>query len=105
VDLGGKNNNNKRKEVKNSFPEAESTGLGALVFLRLICPAICSPQRFGLVEETITPNVTRGLILIAKILQNISTNMKFGEEFMKRTNLMFYLILKLRLLIVVKKKL
>jgi hypothetical protein len=27
--------------------------------------------------------IARGLVLVAKILQNLSTNMKFGESFMK----------------------
>jgi hypothetical protein len=75
-----------RKEVNRYFPDSEETGLAALVFLRLICPALCSPLRFGIVEEMPPPNVTRGLILVAKILQNISTNMKFGEDFMQELN-------------------
>lgn len=39
-----------KKEVGRYFPDAEETGLAALIFLRFICPALCAPHRFGLTD-------------------------------------------------------
>ncbi|KDN46647.1 hypothetical protein K437DRAFT_106884 [Tilletiaria anomala UBC 951] len=42
-------------------------GVGAFVFLRLICPAITSPQLFGLLQASPSPSHSKLLLMIAKV--------------------------------------
>jgi len=68
------------KKVKKAFPGNEIVGLGALLFLRFICPSLCSPKDMGLVDSDPLPEAQRGLILVAKLLQNLSLNIRFGDK-------------------------
>lgn len=68
------------KKVKKAFPGNEIVGLGALLFLRFICPALCVPKELGLVDSDPLPEAQRGLILVAKLLQNLSLNIRFGDK-------------------------
>jgi hypothetical protein len=48
-----------------------TTGPSGFIWLRFICAALISPKLFGLVDETISPEKARDLLLIAKVLQNL----------------------------------
>ena len=55
---------------------AETNTLG-LIFLRLICPAMCTPDAFKIVSQPVTPEQRRGLVLVAKPLQNLANGVDF----------------------------
>ncbi|KAI2626815.1 GTPase [Xylaria nigripes] len=62
------------------FPEARYTAVGAFIFLRFFCPAIVSPESEKLVTESPSKELRRGLLLIAKIIQNLANNVLFGAK-------------------------
>ncbi|EFY84834.1 putative neurofibromin [Metarhizium acridum CQMa 102] len=62
------------------FPNAKYTAVGAFVFLRFFCPAIVAPEAEGLVSVAPTKEMRRGLLLIAKIIQNLANNVLFGTK-------------------------
>lgn len=65
--------------------------VGGLYFLRLVNPAIISPETHGLIRSpnSASPSTRRTLTLVVKILQAVSNNVLFGkkEEFMEEANL------------------
>jgi len=65
--------------VSKRFPDDAYIGLGSIIFLRYICPAIACPETLGFTEE-ISPKMRRSLILITKLLQSLSNNVQFGEK-------------------------
>ena len=70
------------------FPEAKFTAVGAFIFLRFFCPAIVAPDSEGLVSSVPTKEMRRGLVLIAKVVQNLANNILFGakEQYMSPMN-------------------
>ena len=38
------------------------------------------PESFGIIEQLPDPLIRRRLILISKVLSNLSTNVKFGDK-------------------------
>lgn len=62
------------------FPEAKYTAVGAFIFLRFFCPAIVAPEAEGLVTTAPSKEMRRGLLLIAKIIQNLANNVLFGAK-------------------------
>lgn len=74
--------------VTERFPEAKFTAVGAFIFLRFFCPAIVAPDSEGLVSSVLKKGIRRGLLLIAKIVQNLANNVLFGykEPFMVPMN-------------------
>eukprot|EP01117_Protostelium_nocturnum_P005449 TRINITY_DN1975_c0_g1_i1.p1 TRINITY_DN1975_c0_g1~~TRINITY_DN1975_c0_g1_i1.p1 ORF type:complete len:1157 (+),score=468.00 TRINITY_DN1975_c0_g1_i1:153-3623(+) len=56
--------------------------IGSFFFLRFVCPALVLPSIVGI--KAPSPRAQRGLILIAKIIQNMSNNVPFGgkEDYM-----------------------
>ncbi|XP_054010836.1 neurofibromin isoform X2 [Hylaeus anthracinus] len=65
------------------FPQCPQNNIGAVgtvIFLRFINPAIVSPQEMGIVNESVPPQVKRGLMLMSKILQNIANHVEFSKE-------------------------
>lgn len=66
--------------VSPHFPNAKYTAVGAFVFLRFICPAIVAPEAEGLVSVAPTKEMRRGLLLIAKVIQNLANNVLFGTK-------------------------
>ncbi|EKM59988.1 uncharacterized protein PHACADRAFT_115378 [Phanerochaete carnosa HHB-10118-sp] len=67
------------KSVNKVWPEAKFQTLGAFIFLRFISPAIVNP---GVVDVEVPPDpvLRRGLMNIAKIMQNLANNIFFGKE-------------------------
>ncbi|KAF6835868.1 GTPase-activator protein for Ras-like GTPase [Colletotrichum musicola] len=62
------------------FQEAKYTAVGAFVFLRFFCPAIVAPEVEGLVTAAPSKEMRRGLLLIAKVIQNLANNVLFGAK-------------------------
>ncbi|KAI1341677.1 GTPase [Xylariaceae sp. FL0016] len=62
------------------FPEAKYTAVGAFIFLRFFCPAIVAPEAERLVNVPPSKEMRRGLLLIAKVIQNLANNVLFGAK-------------------------
>ncbi|KAJ3551785.1 hypothetical protein NM688_g4509 [Phlebia brevispora] len=67
------------KAVNEVWPEAKFSALGAFIFLRFISPAIVNPALVD-VDAPVDPVIRRGLMNIAKIMQNLANNIFFGKE-------------------------
>lgn len=66
--------------VVDRFPDAKYTAVGAFIFLRFFCPAIVAPEVEGLVSTPPSKEMRRGLLLIAKVVQNLANNVLFGAK-------------------------
>ncbi|CAO3597273.1 unnamed protein product [Absidia cylindrospora] len=67
--------------VDHRFPASKFTAVGSFVFLRLLCPVIVSPESAGLVKAgVINKRLRRGLLIIAKVIQNLANNVLFGSK-------------------------
>jgi hypothetical protein len=77
-----------KKCVAERFPENVNTTIGGFIFLRFFCPAVSSPEAYGIVEEPPSASARRLLILITKVLQNLSNDVEFGskEPYMTKMN-------------------
>ncbi|EJT70411.1 hypothetical protein GGTG_11435 [Gaeumannomyces tritici R3-111a-1] len=62
------------------FQESKYTAVGAFIFLRFFCPAIVAPEVEGLVSTSPSKEMRRGLLLIAKVIQNLANNVLFGAK-------------------------
>jgi len=80
--------NHVKECVEERFPSNVNTTIGGFIFLRFFCPAISSPEAYGIVEEPPSANSRRLLILITKVLQNLSNDVEFGskEPYMTKMN-------------------
>jgi len=74
--------------VSEKYPENVNTTIGGFIFLRFFCPAVSSPEAYGIVEEPPSASARRLLILITKVLQNLSNDVEFGskEPYMTKIN-------------------
>jgi len=84
---------NMKDDLKEAIPSAEPTQvIGSFFFLRLICPALIQPQKYGLLPDPVEgqwgPKTARVLILVGKVLQSLSNKADFGnkEDFMSKLN-------------------
>eukprot|EP00299_Pterocystis_sp_00344_P019896 c9830_g1_i1.p1 GENE.c9830_g1_i1~~c9830_g1_i1.p1 ORF type:complete len:643 (+),score=146.21 c9830_g1_i1:35-1963(+) len=70
----------------NATPDEVESIVGGLCFLRFITPAITTPDSLNIIEQHIT--YRRNFILIAKVMQNLSNHVPFGnkEDFMVPMN-------------------
>lgn len=59
------------KCVKKKFEDAALIAVGSFLFLRFLCPAIISPEKFFKIEIT-NPKVKRTLMQLVKVIQNIA---------------------------------
>jgi len=70
-----------QKEIMEKFPDTRYSILGGFLFLRFICPALTVADTIGLVPaEMLNPQLRRQLILIGKVLQNLSNGVQFGKK-------------------------
>lgn len=70
-----------QKEVSKKFPQSRLSSVGGFFFLRFICPAIVTPETFGIVTvEGIDSAARRALVLVSKILQSLTNGVPFGEK-------------------------
>jgi len=67
-------------EVTKRFPEMRRLVVGGFTFLRFFCPAIVTPQRFGLMTEQPSRDNQRGLVLISKLLQNLANDVEYDGQ-------------------------
>jgi len=77
-----------KKCVSERYPGNVNTTIGGFIFLRFFCPAVSSPEAYGIVEEPPSASSRRLLILITKVLQNLSNDVEFGskEPYMTKMN-------------------
>eukprot|EP00026_Physarum_polycephalum_P009421 Phypoly_transcript_09544.p1 GENE.Phypoly_transcript_09544~~Phypoly_transcript_09544.p1 ORF type:complete len:375 (+),score=53.97 Phypoly_transcript_09544:237-1361(+) len=69
-----------QEEVVKVFPEHKHRVVGGFYFLRFLCPALVTPEHFGLIDHTPSPKSRRSLILMSKIQQNLANDVEFGEK-------------------------
>ncbi len=76
------------REVARRFPDSKYKVVGGFIFLRWLCPAIVTPDAFGLIDEKLDSSTRRRLVLIAKMLQNLANEAYFEtkEEYMRGLN-------------------
>lgn len=73
-------------EVKQKYPEDQSVpriALAGYLFLRLIIPSLCTPERYNLANASVSFQGRRNLTLVAKVLQNVANGSTFKEEYMR----------------------
>lgn len=68
--------------VRERYPEAKYTAVGAFIFLRFFCPAIVSPESEGLIKSNIvvSRDMKRGHLIATKVIQNLANNVLFGAK-------------------------
>ena len=59
---------------------APHIGVGSIVFLRFIGPAISIPASSVQPNEDLPPGIKRALVLVTKIIQNLASNAPFTEQ-------------------------
>ncbi|KAJ3447944.1 ras gtpase-activating protein [Anaeramoeba flamelloides] len=69
--------------VEEKYQDAKHTAICGFIFLRVMCPAITTPEAYGLVQNVPNKHARRHLILVAKILQNVANGVNFKEGFMQ----------------------
>eukprot|EP01132_Coremiostelium_polycephalum_P003622 gene3622-4511_t len=76
------------KVVSEHFPGNEKMAIGGIMFLRFICPAIISPESFGIISTgTLSKEIRRALVLSTKVLQNLANGqMGVRESYMANLN-------------------
>lgn len=62
------------------FPDAGHIVVAGFYFLRYLCPSIVSPPTYGLLGSFPKKESHRGLVLIAKTLQNMANGVQFGVK-------------------------
>ncbi|CAG8692440.1 10998_t:CDS:2, partial [Acaulospora colombiana] len=66
--------------VKEKYPRAKFTTVGAFVFLRFFNPAIVAPDSENLCKPIENHKIKRALLLITKVIQNLANNILFGAK-------------------------
>jgi len=76
------------KTVRARYPDSVRTTIGGFIFLRFFCPAVSSPEAYGILDDPPSADARRLLILITKVLQNLSNDVEFGskEPYMEKMN-------------------
>eukprot|EP01094_Clydonella_sp_ATCC50884_P024242 TRINITY_DN6022_c0_g1_i1.p1 TRINITY_DN6022_c0_g1~~TRINITY_DN6022_c0_g1_i1.p1 ORF type:complete len:712 (+),score=114.76 TRINITY_DN6022_c0_g1_i1:115-2250(+) len=77
--------------AQQSFPHQAIPLVGSFAFLRVISPALVTPESFGVLPPDMSappPAKRRNLVLLAKLLQNCANGVLFGtkEDYMKCMN-------------------
>eukprot|EP01090_Pellita_catalonica_P000400 TRINITY_DN1027_c0_g1_i1.p1 TRINITY_DN1027_c0_g1~~TRINITY_DN1027_c0_g1_i1.p1 ORF type:complete len:445 (-),score=46.11 TRINITY_DN1027_c0_g1_i1:89-1423(-) len=73
-----------QQTTQEKFAASKYSVIGGYLFLRFFCPAILSPDGFGVISVPVTPDVRRAYILISKLIQQLANQTQFGakEEYM-----------------------
>jgi GTPase-activator protein for Ras-like GTPase len=67
--------------------EAALVTQAGFFFLRFLCPAIATPQRFGIVAQAdVSADVQRSLLLLSKLSQNLANGTKLKEPHLAELN-------------------
>eukprot|EP01094_Clydonella_sp_ATCC50884_P000475 TRINITY_DN1036_c0_g1_i4.p1 TRINITY_DN1036_c0_g1~~TRINITY_DN1036_c0_g1_i4.p1 ORF type:complete len:476 (-),score=112.39 TRINITY_DN1036_c0_g1_i4:798-2225(-) len=67
------------ERVTEHFPAQGSMAVGGFVFLRFLCPAIVSPEKFFLTSKDLEPEARRVLLLMSKTLIQLANEMEFQD--------------------------
>ncbi|KAF8450670.1 hypothetical protein L210DRAFT_3520995 [Boletus edulis BED1] len=68
------------KAVYQVWPESKFAALGAFIFLRFISPAVVAPEIVDVEVPKDDGVIRRGLMIIAKVVQNLANNIFFAKE-------------------------
>ncbi|KAI6152285.1 hypothetical protein BKA82DRAFT_4387651 [Pisolithus tinctorius] len=68
------------RSVYQVWPESKFAALGAFIFLRFISPAIVAPEIVDVEVPKDDAVIRRGLMVIAKVVQNLANNIFFAKE-------------------------
>lgn len=81
--------------AKQRFPDVDRSQLGSLmggyIYLRFFNPVIVTPDAINFIQTKPKGTMRRNLILIAKVLQNLSNGLGFGDKEMYMRDLNPYL--------------
>jgi hypothetical protein len=66
--------------IDQRFSGMGSTIIGSFFFLRFVCAALVTPRDYDLVKQSPSAGAQRSLILLSKVLQNISNQLLFGDK-------------------------
>ena len=69
-----------RQTIEKKLPDMADRGVASLLFLRLLNPALCSPDVYFGIPEPPAAHTRRTLILLSKLLQNLANGVLFGEK-------------------------
>lgn len=71
-----------QRSVIDRFPESKHSVVGGFFFLRFMCPAIISPEGFGVLADgqVLLDEARRALVLVSKLLQNLANGKLFGSK-------------------------
>jgi neurofibromin 1 len=75
--------------IKAQFPGVDHYSyLGGFVFLRFYCSSMIAPHQYGLYDQPPGAACQRVLVLLSKVIQNLSNGVSFGgkEEFLVQLN-------------------
>lgn len=67
-------------EAQGGFQSQGLQVVSSLLFLRLICPAIVTPNLYGVVSGTPSLAQTKTLTILSKVVQNVVNDVRFDEE-------------------------
>lgn len=70
-----------QKKCRKEFHKAAS-----IFFLRMFSPAIISPHEYGIYKQKPSKELQRFLVLVSKVMQNLSNGVFFQEEYMEHMN-------------------
>ena len=63
------------------FPEHNNQSyISSFMFLRFFVAGLAVPEAFGILSEPPEQKLRRKLIIISKVITNLSTNVKFGDK-------------------------
>lgn len=69
-----------RNSVRQKHPGSEHLAVAAFLFLRFFCPALVSPESFGLLATPPSEEHRRILLLMTKALQNLASGVSSFKE-------------------------
>merc|ERR1712065_24966 len=69
-----------RRLLEEHTQQQNSIAVGGFFFLRFLVPCITAPESYALVKELPTPTERKLLVLIGKVLQNLSNKKEFGNK-------------------------
>ena len=68
------------KRFPDASDEERATLVGGFIYLRLMNPCVVDPHVAGLLTDPVPANARRSLVMVAKIMQNLSNHVEFGEK-------------------------
>jgi hypothetical protein len=62
------------------YPDLALTAVCGFLFLRFLCPALTSPVKFNILDESPPAEALRALVITAKVLQALANGVLFGDK-------------------------